>query len=70
MVDPASKPPPAAAKAPALTVDEAIARVCGDAAPLPSESVSLLAAHGRVLAAPVEAMLTAPPFDASKRRRP
>ena len=53
------------AATPALTVEEAIARICGDVQPLGCETVSLVQSHGRVLAAPLPALLTAPPFDAS-----
>jgi molybdopterin molybdotransferase len=53
------------AAAPALTVEEATARICGDAQPLEPEIVPITAVHGRVLAEPLRALLTAPPFDAS-----
>lgn len=53
------------AAAPALTVEEATARICGDAPPLAPEIVPITAVHGRVLAEPLHALLTAPPFDAS-----
>jgi molybdopterin molybdotransferase len=53
------------AAAPALTVEEATARICGDAQPLEPETVPITAVHGRVLAEPLRASLTAPPFDAS-----
>jgi molybdopterin molybdotransferase len=53
------------AAAPALTVEDAAARICGDVQPLGSEIVSITAVHGRVLAEPLRALLTAPPFDAS-----
>jgi molybdopterin molybdotransferase len=52
-------------KAAALAVEEAIARVCADVQPLESELVAITQAHGRVLARPVTALLTAPPFDGS-----
>ncbi len=48
-----------------LSVDEALAALLGSVGPLPRESVSLAQAHGRVLATPVAARLTQPPFDAS-----
>ena len=48
-----------------LTVEEAIARILVGVAPLAPETVPLAAAGGRVLAAPVRATLTQPPFDAS-----
>lgn len=44
---------------------EAIARVHGQLRALDSETVGLAEAAGRVLAAPVRAQLTQPPFDAS-----
>ena len=52
-------------KSPLLNVDEALARLLQDVAPLASESVPLGAAHGRVLAGSIAARLTQPPFDAS-----
>lgn len=48
-----------------LPVDEALALVLKDLAPLPAERVKLDAALGRVLAEDVAATLTQPPFDAS-----
>jgi molybdopterin molybdotransferase len=51
--------------APALSVDEALALLLADAKPLGSERVAITAAHGRVLAEPLTARLTQPPFDAS-----
>ncbi len=48
-----------------LSVPEALARVLDGAGPLASEPVSLLGAHGRVLASDLAAALTQPPFDAS-----
>ncbi|MFT3690116.1 molybdopterin molybdotransferase MoeA [Paenirhodobacter sp.] len=48
-----------------IPVEEALARVLALVAPLPSETVALRHAAGRVLAAPVVARLTQPPFDAS-----
>ena len=48
-----------------LPVADALARLLAGAQPLPPEPVELLAASGRVLAEPVQAKLTAPPFDAS-----
>ena len=48
-----------------LPVDEALRRVLDGAAPLGAESVDLLGAAERVLAADVTAQLTQPPFDAS-----
>ena len=48
-----------------LPVADALARLLEDARPLPPERVDLVAASGRVLAEPLVAKLTAPPFDAS-----
>lgn len=48
-----------------LSVEEALALILADAAPLPAEDIAIEAAGGRVLAAPVAAKLTQPPFDAS-----
>ncbi|MBM3567954.1 MAG: molybdopterin molybdotransferase MoeA [Alphaproteobacteria bacterium] len=48
-----------------IPVDEARARILAGLAPLGTESVALADAAGRVLAAPVVARLTQPPFDAS-----
>jgi molybdopterin molybdotransferase len=51
---------------PALTVDEALARILAAAAPIADvERRDLLAAHGQVLAEPLAARRTQPPFDAS-----
>lgn len=47
-----------------LSVDEALARVV-DVDPLPQETVSLTEAFGRVLAHPLRARRTQPPFDCS-----
>jgi molybdopterin molybdotransferase len=44
-----------------MPVAEALARVLADAAPLPSEKVPLIEAHGRVLANDVAALRTQPP---------
>ncbi len=50
----------------ALTVEEALARILDDAAPISDiETVSLFDAAGRVLARPIAATLTQPPFTAS-----
>jgi molybdopterin molybdotransferase len=49
----------------ALTVDDALARVLDGAAPLGAETVPLLAAHTRILAGDVHALLSQPPFTAS-----
>jgi molybdopterin molybdotransferase len=49
----------------ALSVDEALALLLADAKPLGSERISITTAHGRVLAEPLAARLTQPPFDAS-----
>lgn len=48
-----------------LSVEEALARILADAAPLGAERVAIEAAHDRILAEPVAAHLTQPPFDAS-----
>ena len=48
-----------------LSVDEALAALLDGVAALPPEDVPLSRAHGRILAAPVAARLTQPPFDAS-----
>jgi molybdopterin molybdotransferase len=48
-----------------LPVDTALAQLLADAAPLPSEAISIGEAHGRVLASDVAARLTQPPFAAS-----
>jgi molybdopterin molybdotransferase len=50
---------------PLVPVDEALARLLDGAAPLPGESVALADAAGRVLAEPVVALRTQPPFNAS-----
>ncbi len=50
---------------PLLPVEEALARILADAQPLERETVSLMDAHRRTLAADLEAKLTQPPFDAS-----
>lgn len=48
-----------------LPVEEALARLLDDAGPLPGEMVRLAEAAGRVLAEPLMALRTQPPFDAS-----
>lgn len=48
-----------------LTLDEARVRMLGGVGALPWESVALDAALGRVLAAPIESLLTLPPWDNS-----
>ncbi|MEQ1695415.1 MAG: gephyrin-like molybdotransferase Glp [Hyphomicrobiaceae bacterium] len=48
-----------------LTVDEAISLILSGITPLEAETVGLLDAHNRVLAADVAARLTQPPFAAS-----
>jgi molybdopterin molybdotransferase len=48
-----------------LPVEDALARLLGDAVPMPIEQVALMRALGRVLAEPVKAIVTQPPFDAS-----
>ncbi len=49
----------------ALTVDEALARILFNVAPLESQCVSLDEAHGRILSYDLRATLTQPPFAAS-----
>ncbi len=48
-----------------IPFDEALARVLSIARPLGAEEVPLSEAHGRVLAAPVAALVSAPPADVS-----
>ncbi len=48
-----------------ITVDQALARIFDLLAPLPSETIALADAAGRVLAQPVAATRDQPPFDAS-----
>src|SRR3954464_5233186 len=48
-----------------MPVAEALARVLADADPLPAESAPLLEAHGRVLAADLNALRTQPPANVS-----
>src|SRR5215213_7770599 len=48
-----------------MPVAEALARVLAGAEPLPAEALSLVKAHGRVLAADVKALRTQPPSDVS-----
>ncbi|MEQ1710472.1 MAG: gephyrin-like molybdotransferase Glp [Hyphomicrobium sp.] len=48
-----------------LSVDQALRAILDDAGPLASEHVGIHEAGGRILAAPVVARLTQPPFDAS-----
>ncbi len=48
-----------------LSVEAALALLLAGAVPLPAELVNLDAAANRVTAAPLEALLTQPPFDAS-----
>ncbi|MFZ2869416.1 gephyrin-like molybdotransferase Glp [Zavarzinia sp.] len=48
-----------------IPVDEARARILAALSPLPTETVSLSGAHGRVLAAPVTARRTQPPVPIS-----
>lgn len=49
----------------ALSVEDALQRILGDAEPLAVETIAIEAARGRILAAPLAAKLTQPPFDAS-----
>lgn len=48
-----------------IRFDDALELVAQAARPLGTETVSIVEAHGRVLAAPVTAGVSAPPFDAS-----
>lgn len=48
-----------------LSVEQALSAILAGSAPLASERVGILDAAGRVLAEPVLALLTQPPFDAS-----
>jgi molybdopterin molybdotransferase len=48
-----------------LPVEEALQRLIGDASPGPAERVTIAEAAGRVLAGPIVALRTQPPFDAS-----
>jgi len=48
-----------------ISVEEALARILALAAPLRAEEIGLRQARGRVMAGPVTARLTQPPFDAS-----
>ncbi|MDO5643176.1 MAG: molybdopterin molybdotransferase MoeA [Paracoccus sp. (in: a-proteobacteria)] len=48
-----------------ITVDDALARVLALSGPLEAEEIALHDGLGRVLAAPVRARLTQPPFDAA-----
>ncbi len=50
---------------PLLSVEEALGRILADARPLGTERVAIEAAHDRILAEPLAARLTQPPFDAS-----
>jgi molybdopterin molybdotransferase len=50
---------------PPLSVDEALQRILDGVEPTPAEPVAIEAAHRRTLAAPLAALLTQPPFDAS-----
>jgi molybdopterin molybdotransferase len=49
----------------ALSVEEALHRILDGVTPVEPEDVPLEQAHGRVLAAPLAARLTQPPFDSS-----
>ena len=48
-----------------LSLEEALERMLGGVAPLPAERVALAEALGRVLAEPVDSLLTLPPWDNS-----
>lgn len=49
----------------ALTVADALARILDGVEPTGAEQIAIAAAHGRVLAEPLAARLTQPPFDSS-----
>lgn len=49
----------------ALSVEEALQRIIADVTPTPAELVPIAKAAGRILAEPLTARLTQPPFDAS-----
>ncbi|MEL6745380.1 MAG: molybdopterin molybdenumtransferase MoeA, partial [Pseudomonadota bacterium] len=48
-----------------LSVADALTRILAGVAPLPAQTVPLSEAHGRVLASPLKALRTQPPFAAS-----
>ena len=48
-----------------ISVAEALARCLALVGPLPSETIPLRHAAGRMMAAPVTAQMTQPPFDAA-----
>ena len=48
-----------------ISVEEALRRILDGTTAMPVENVAIADAHGRTLAAPVAALLTQPPFDAS-----
>ena len=48
-----------------LSVEDALARILDSVAAMPAEPISVEAAYRRTLAAPLAALLTQPPFDAS-----
>jgi molybdopterin molybdotransferase len=48
-----------------LSVEEALGRILAGVEPTAPQSVPIAEAHGRVLAEPLRALLTQPPFDAS-----
>ncbi|MEO0546701.1 MAG: gephyrin-like molybdotransferase Glp [Pseudomonadota bacterium] len=50
---------------PLLSVADALTRILAGVAPLPAQTVPLSEAHGRVLASPLKALRTQPPFAAS-----
>jgi len=54
-----------AVKSSPLSVAQALAQILRDVAPLASETIELGKAQGRILASPLTARLTQPPFDAS-----
>ena len=48
-----------------LSVEEALRRILDGVAPTPAETITIEQARGRVLAEPLQALVTQPPFDAS-----
>jgi molybdopterin molybdotransferase len=48
-----------------LSVEDALARILEGVAPTPAETIMIEEAHGRVLAEPLQALVTQSPFDAS-----
>jgi molybdopterin molybdotransferase len=50
---------------PALTVEDALRRILDGVTPIGAEPIAIAAAHGRILAEPLAALLSQPPFAAS-----